>query len=210
MLAIMNSRKVLFVLICVVLSSFSFSMIGCDGDVQALRAARARAEQRAETAEKELARVKSELAGVKTELEEGIPESMRKRIRELEKLIEKLPQATIRDVKIDEKKKNIDITVKFDIKNRKGIEGSVKGYFYFQDGPALLDKNGVPISISKDFTPKGVAETQTVKLSTSHAELNIKQPYDLKFTFSIYDEPTDSFLEDKPYSVLFSFDPFKD
>ena len=211
MFATMDSRKALFAAIYVVLISFSFSIIGCgeDGDIQALRTARDRAEQRAQTAEKELERVKEELERVKEELVQGTPGSVQKRIAELEKLAEKLPQATIRDVKIDDKKKNIDITIKFDIKNRKGIEDSVKGYFHFQDGPALLDKNGDPISISKDFTPKHVAETQTIKISMPYAKLNIKQPYNLKFIFRIYDKPTHSFLDEKPYSVLFRFDPFK-
>ena len=202
MFATMNSRKVLFALICVAFNAFLFSLIGCDSDVKALRTELERAEQRAQKAEAELARVKAELA-------KGIPGSTQKRITELEKLVEKAPRATISDVKIADKKKNIDITVTFYIKNRKGIEVSVKGYFYFKDGQALLGKNGDPISISKDFTPKDVEETPTVAISMSYDKLNVKQPYDLKFIFRIYDKPTNSFVETEPYSVLFSFNPFK-
>ena len=129
--------------------------------------------------------------------------------KNLEKLVSLVPQAEIKDVRIQEKGKNINISVTFSIKNRKDIESSVKVFFFFKkNGRALRDKNG-PISISEKFTPKRIKDTQTVKLSISHAKLNLAQPSDLIFQFRIYDKPTNSFLDTVPYAKEFRFDPHK-
>ena len=114
------------------------------------------------------------------------------------------------DVQTDVKKKEMDISVIFSIKNRKDIEGWVYAYFYFQDGERLRDKKKKPIFIRKEFTPKRVEETQTVKLSMLYDKLNTSQPSKLKFNVRIYDEPTKSFLDQGPYTVSFSFYPNKD
>lgn len=209
-----NSGKASFVVVCLVFSSFCFFMIGCDGnnDNQDLRAELERARQRAETAEKEREKVEAELDRFKKEFKEGAPERTQKYIEQLEKQNEKVPEAIVQDVKIamNKKRKRMDITVKFDIKNRKDIKGLVKGSVYFVENErALLDKNGREISISEEFTPKLVKDTLTVEYSMPYDKLNVKQPYDLKFIFRIYDKPTESYLEKKPYSKEFSFDPFE-
>lgn len=113
MFATMNSDKVLFTLICIGFSCFSFALMSCDtnSDMQELRAARDRAEKRAAAVTAELKDTKTELERVKAELRRGIPESAQKRIIELEKLVEKLPQATIENVRVDPKKKDMDIYV---------------------------------------------------------------------------------------------------
>ena len=209
-----NSGKASFVMVCLVFSSFCFLMIGCDGhnDNQDLRTELERARQRAETAEKEREKVEAELDRFKKEFKEGAPEKTQKYIEELEKQNEKVPEAIIQDVKITmiKKRKRMNITVKFDIKNRKDIKGLVKGSVYFVENErALLDKNGREISISEEFTPKLVKDTLTVEYSMPYDKLNVKQPYDLQFIFRIYDKPTESYLEKKPYPKEFSFDPFK-
>lgn len=203
MFTTMNSGKALFALICVVFSLFS--IIGCDedGKIQAPQTALTQAEKRAQNAEAKLKRVEAELKQI-------TPENVQKYITVLEKLVEKLPRAIIDDVQLERKKKSMNITAKFHIYNRKGIEGSVEVSFYLQEDLALKDKNGYKIIIRKKFTPKDVEDTLIVKLSMSDAELNVKQPRDLKFILRIYDKPTNTFLEEKPYSRSFHFDPFKD
>ena len=120
-----------------------------------------------------------------------------------------VPQATITNVRIAEKKKDIDILVTFSIKNRKNSKGLVIASFYFANGQPLRNRNG-PISISEEFTPKQVNEKErTVKLSMSYAELNIAQPSKLQFRFRIYDKSTEKFLDGKPYLKPFSFNPHK-
>ena len=128
--------------------------------------------------------------------------------KNLEKLVSLVPHAEIKDVRPNLKKKGMDISVTFSIKNRKDIEGWVYVYFYFQNGEKLLNKNK-PIFIKEAFTPERVTEIQTVELSMPYANLNVELPDELKFNVHIYDKPTESFLEKEPYSVLFSFDPNK-
>ena len=221
MFGTIDPGKVLFVLMCVL-----FGFWGCnrDREIQELQTARARAERRAQTAKTELESTKAklestkaelestkaELESTKAELQHGIPQSMQKRITELEKLTEKLPRVIINNVQLERKKKGMDIAVKFNIYNRRGIEGSVKVSFYLQGGPALEDKHGRKITISKKFTPKRVKdEGVKVTLSMSYADLNVKQPRDLKFILRVYDEPTQSFLDQEPYSQQFHYNPFK-
>ena len=212
--------RTIVVLMCVL-----FGFLGCnrDREIQKLQTARDRAERRVQTTKTELESVKAELKSANAKLEsanaklesanaklqQGISQSMRKRITELEKLTEKLPRVIINDVQLERKKKDMDITVKFNIYNRRGIEGSVKVSFHHQEGPALRDKRNREIAISKKFTPKRVKDALTVKLSMSYAELNVKQPRDLKFKLRVYDEPTQSFLDQKPYPVQFHYNPFK-
>lgn len=228
MFATMNSGKVVFTLIYLIFSCFSFSLMSCntDSDIQGLRAALNRAEEREAEVTAELKDTKAELERVKVELRSGIPENeqkriieleklvenKQKRIVELEKLVEKVPQATIEKVKIDQKNNNMDIHVTFSIENRKDIECFVIGSLYqrrtkIEKFQKLENKNGDPISISERFTPKRVTETQTVKLSISYAELNVTQRRELRFTFDIYDRPTGDFLNAERYSELYLFDP---
>ena len=217
MFATMNSGKVLLTLICIVFSCFSLTLISCGTDSETLRAERAeklaaKLERELENTQAELERLKEELNPSTPERLKDTPERLRERIRELEELVEKLPQANIENVRIDQRKKDMDIYVKFNIKNRKDIECFVEGDLFQRrkEGEKfekLEDKKGKPISISEKFTPKDVEETQTVKLSISYAELNVTQRRELKFDFHIYDKPTDSFLNTEPYSKLFRFDP---
>lgn len=208
MFTTINSGKALLGLVFVIFNSFLFLMMGCGkSSVESLLLAE---RERRQKTEAELRQVKAELEKVKAELERGTPSDLQERIKYLEKLNEKVPQATINDVKFDEKKKSMDIIVEFDIKNRKGIEGSVRVYFYRHDGRALVDRNKEEIYISKKFTPERVEDRLTIKLSMSYAKLNVKQPHDLEFRLRIYDDLTDSFLEKSPYSKQFDFDPFKD
>ena len=206
MFTTMNSGNALFALICVVFCSFS--IIGCDADrnTQALNAKLARAEKRAQNAEVKLKQVEADLERAKAKLKQRISGN----IAEFEELIEKIPQAIIEKVQTEQKKKSMDINVKFHIYNRKGIEGSVNVSFHLEEGPALEDKNRRKITISEKFTPKRVEDTLTVKLSMSYDQLNVKQPRSLKFILRIYDKPTDTFLDKESYSESFHFDPFKD
>lgn len=197
MFATTNSGKVVFTLICIVFSCFLFFLMSCDtnSDIQA---------EKPEN-------TKPELEPIADELWQQTPESVREYIINLEKLVEKLPQATIENVEIKPKKSNMDIDVTFNIKNRKDIECSVTGYLYQRrkEGKKfekLEDKKGKHISISKKFTPKLVTERRTVTLSISYAELNVTQQRELKFDFYIYDKPTDEVLN-KLYSQSFPFDP---
>ena len=207
-----NFGKALFFIACLVFSSFS--MIGCSGnnDIRELRNALKSAQQRAETAEKELKKVKGKLEKFQTEFKVGQTGRTQQYITFLERQNAKVPEAIIQDVKIamNQKRKRMDIDVKFDIKNRKEIKGLVKGFVYFvENGRALLDKNGRQISIGEEFTPKQVNDTLTVEFLIPYDKLNVKQPYHLKFIFNIYDKPTSSYIEKKPYPKEFSFDPFK-
>ena len=206
MFATMDSGKVVFTLICVVFICFLFFLMSCDtnSDIQA--------EKHAVEVAEELENTKPELEPITDELWRQTPESVREYIRDLEKLVEKLPQAKIENVQIDPKKKDMDIYVRFNIKNRKDIECSVNGYLFQRRKKGekfekLEDKKEKPISISEKFTPKLVRDTRTVKFSISYAELNVTQRRELRFDFYIYDKPTDSFLNIEPYSKLFLFDP---
>ena len=206
MFATMNSGKVVFTLMCVVFSCFLFFLMSCDtnSDIQT--------EKRAVEVSEKLENTKLELEPIADELWRQTPESVREYIRNLEKLVEKLPQATIENVEIKPKKSNMDINVTFNIKNRKDIECFVNGYLFQRRKKGerfekLENKKGKPISISEKFTPKRVTETQTVKFSISYAELNVTQRRELQFDFYIYDKPTDSFLNTEPYPVPFLFDP---
>lgn len=134
----------------------------------------------------------------------------RERAEIAENLIRFVPQAVIKDVRTDVKKKEMDISVTFSIKNRKDVDGQVRTYFYFQDGEKLKDKRGNQIVIWKKFTPKRVTETQTVKLSMPYDKLNTSQPSKLKFDVRIYDESAEDYLDQGPYTVSFSFYPNKD
>ena len=182
-----------------------------EGAKKIAEAERRTALQRAGTAEN--ARKIAENAKAKAETDRynalKLAEDAEQERKNLEKLVSLVPQAEIKDVRIQEKGRNINISVTFSIKNRKDIEGSVKVFFFFKkNGRALRDKDG-PISISEKFMPKRVPETLTVKLSISHAKLNLAQPSDLIFKFRIYDKPTDSFLDMAPYVKEFYFDPHK-
>ena len=172
-------------------------------NLKTANAARDAAVQRAEKSAKERDRAYSERDRARQRAR--ISEEEKKK---LEKLVRFVPRATITNVRIVEKQKDIDIFVTFGIENRRGMEGSVNGSFYFQSGKSLVDKNG-PISISKEFTPDSVKDTLTVKLPMSHAKLNLAQPSDLIFKFRIYDKSTNDFLDQKPYSKTFRFDPHK-
>ena len=128
------------------------------------------------------------------------------RVEAAEEKVSLVPEATIHDVRIDEKKSDIDIYVKFNIKNRKGIKCSIYGYLYLENGQRLLDKNGNPISLRKEFTPKKVTEENlNAKLSIKHVKLNLGQPDDIVFIFRIYDKPTNSFLDRHPYKKPFYY-----
>ena len=217
MCATMDSGKVLFTLIYAVFSCFSFSLIGCgtDSEIQELRSALERAEKSEAEMAEELERLKKEWRRPLSGSGQKRVAELKKRVAELEKLVEKLPQATIEGIRIDQKKKNIDISVTFNIKNRKGIKCFVNGYFFQRRHSSekfkeLQDKKGSPISISEEFTPKRVIETRTVKFSISHAELNVSQARELRFDSHIYDKPTNSFLNTQPYSKSFRYDPFAD
>lgn len=130
--------------------------------------------------------------------------------KSLEKLVSLVPQAEIIRVQPDVKKKEMDISVTFSIKNRKDIDGRVYAYFYFQDGEKLRSKRGNQIVITERFTPKSATETLTVTLSMPYDKLNTSQPSKLKFNVRIYDSPTQSFLDQGPYTVSFFFYPNKD
>ena len=214
MLATMGSGKVAFTLICVVFSCFSFLLMSCDtdDDIQELRDARDQAEKRAVEVAEEPENTKRELEPLTEELWRQTPERVREYIKKLEKLVEKLPQATIKEVRLDRKKKDMDVYVRFNIKNRKNIECFVNGYFFQRRKKGekfekLIDENEKPISISEKFTAEHVTESRTVKFSISYAELHVTQPRELSIVFYIYDEATDSYLNTKPYSKLFRFDP---
>ena len=165
------------------------------------------AKERAEAAKK-----RAEAAKEKAETERDTARRLTKiaedRAAAAEEKVSLVPQATITNVRIAEKKKDIDIFVAFNIKNRKSSKGLVKASFYFTNGRPLRNKNGT-ISISEEFTPKLVSENLTVKLSMSYAELNIAQPSNLQFRFRIYDKSTEKFLDRKPYSKPFRYDPHK-
>ena len=214
MVTTMKYRMAFFSLVCVTFSIFS--IIGCDGGSNELEKAR----KRAQTVEAELKRLKEkneDLNKEKQQLKEVLYDNidnnvklyilnLEKRIDELESLVPKLPRALIKDVKIDSKKKKVNISVIFDIYNRKGIEGSVKLYFYRQDGKHLK-KNNRQIIIDEKFTPKRVVDTSTVEFLLSDVDLSVKQPRTLQFRVKIYDEPTNSFLNQDNYLNTFDFDP---
>ena len=174
--------------------------------------AKARAESNLNTA---LRRVKAAESAERRSISERNKARERAKIAEeekekLEKLVSLVPQAVIEGVRTDVKRKQMDISVTFSIKNRKDIDGWVYVYFYFQDGEKLEDKKEKPIFIREEFTPESVTDTQTVKLSMPYDKFNTSQPSKLKFNVRIYDEPTESFLDKGPYSVLFSFYPNRD
>ena len=181
-----------------------------ESDLRTAKSARDKAIQRAKNAESDLRTANRNLEAAKLARNTATQraKNAEQEKKHLEKLVSLVPQATIKNVRITEKRKDIDILVTFEIKNRKDIEGSVKASFYFANGRALRNKDG-PISRSKKFTPKKVTETLTEKLSISYTELNIAQRSDLKFTFRIYDKPTRSYLDREPYSKAFRFDPHK-
>ena len=166
--------------------------------------ARYRALKRAKTAEDAIASVESARDRALRRAENAEEE-----LENLRELVDRAPQATIKNVSVNPKKKSMDISVTFSIKNRKDIEGSVYVYFYFQDGEKLPDKKGNPISIREKFTPKSVTETLTVKLPMSYDKLNLRQPDKLMFSVRIYDKPTNSFLNKERYLVSFSYDSRK-
>ena len=187
--------------------------------------ARDRALRRTETAEKAIAEVKSardralrhaetaEEAKVRAETTRDTALRRAKVAEEewenLQKLVSLVPQATIEKVSVNPKKKSMDISVKFNIKNRKDIEGRVYVYFYFQDEEKLQDEKGNQIVIWKKFTPKSVTETLTVKLPMHYDKLNLGQPDKLMFSVRIHDKPTDRYLN-KRHLVSFSYDSSKD
>ena len=181
--------------------------------LRAAEAAKAKTESNLNTA---LRRVNAAEAAERRAISERDKARERAKIAEaekkkLEQLVSLVPQVEIKDVRTDVKKKEMDISVIFSIKNRKDIKGWVYAYFYFQDGEKLENKKGKPIFIRKEFTPKSVTvETQPVKLSMPYDKLNTSQPSKLKFDVRIYDEPTESFLDKGPYTVSFSFYPNRD
>lgn len=191
MFTTINYRKALSVLICVTFSILP--IISCNEGSNELEKAR----KRAQTAETELKRVKEELKRVKEE-----------RYGNISDLISKLPRAFINNVQIEQKKKNVHITINFDIYNRKGIEGSVILYFYRQDGTKLL-KNNKQIIIKEKFTPKRVEDTLTEEFTLSGDDLSVKQPRTLQVSVRIYDEPTESYLNKERQIQTFFYDPFK-
>ena len=187
--------------------------------------ARDRALKRAENAEKAIARAESArdralkrakaaedaILSVESARDRALKraENAEEKLENLRELVDRIPQATIKNVSVNPKKKSMDISVPFSIKNRKDIEGEVYVYFYFQNGEKLRNKSGDPISISEKFTPKRVTETQTVELSIPYAKLNLGQPDKLMFSVRIYDKPTNSFLNKERYLVSFSYNPSK-
>ena len=175
-----------------------------------LRGRLARAESKADETET--------LAQQNVQLKDKIKE-VEAAVEELKKKIALVPQAEIISVNHRHGKKGftqgLRINGTFRVSNRKGHKVKVIALFYF-----LADRKEVrspdkdhahegQVAALQEFMPKSTSITnEQFELFIPYNELHVSQTHDLKYEVRIYDETTESFLEVKPHSKPFRYNPF--
>ena len=177
-----------------------------DSEIRELRSQLTQAENKANQAREQLKQANEAKTKVESEIEK------------LRKLVALVPQAEVHLERVIPDKKfgrgeGIKIVGNFSVSNRKGHKLLIMALFY-EDGMPLRSRNRLyqhkdQVAVFKDFTPEYVrqARRESFELFIPFSELDVLQKRDLTFEVRVYDEATGRFLDEKPPTRNFTFDP---